>query len=248
LYQSTVDYNLFPKSPAKVRGRYVALGISIIVASVLVFLLIREIVGDNFRFAMMVPFIASGISGIVVLAIAQFMPARTSTGAQETEKWRAFRRYLKEIDRHTDLDQASELFDKYLPYAIAFGIDKSWIRTFESHPSTMIPTWYLPLPRSGGHHVPGSSVFPTSSRIPGLGDSGRSITGSGSRPSLDTMSRGLSSSLSSVSSSLTQMLNDAGSTFTSTPRSSGSGGFSGGFSGGGFSGGFGGGGGSAGFG
>ena len=54
------------------------------------------------------------------------------------------RRYLAAIEKYTQVDQASDQFAKYLPYAIAFGLEKSWIEKFSRNPSAPAPTWYVP--------------------------------------------------------------------------------------------------------
>jgi hypothetical protein len=157
------------------------------------------------------------------------MPVKTRTGAEEAAKWRAFKRYLKDIDRYAQLEEATDQFDRYLPYAIAFGVERSWINKFAAVPSTPVPIWYFPV-WAGSHRT---------------GRGGRTM-GGGRAPSLDGISKGMATGLAGMSAGLTSMLNTAGSTLVSRPQSSGGG--SGSWSGGGFSVGGGGGGGSRGFG
>jgi uncharacterized membrane protein len=158
------------------------------------------------------------------------MPVKTRKGSEQKAAWLAFKRYLENITKYTKLEEATDQFDKYLPYAIAFGLDRSWINTF-ARVNTPIPTWYYPY---YGPLVYGSPASPSMGRGGTLGT-----------PSVQGMSNSLAGSLQSMSTGLTTMLNSAASTFQSHPTSSGSGG---GWGGGGFSGGGGGGGGSAGFG
>jgi uncharacterized membrane protein len=169
--------------------------------------------------------------GAVALAIVgQAMPAKTQKGAEATARWRAFKRYLQEIERYTDLETAGELFERYLPYAIAFNLERRWVQKFARVETTPIPGWYYPYWGTGHASWGGSG----SQHASGEG---------GARPSLQGMSDGLAGGLQSMSDGLIRMLNSAGKTFTSAPSSS-----SGGFSGGGFSGGGSSGGGSSGFG
>lgn len=60
-------------------------------------------------------------------------------------RWLAFKRYLKDIDRYTDLTAQKEIWDRWLPYAIAFGVDKEYIRKFEKVDAPA-PGWYIPDP------------------------------------------------------------------------------------------------------
>ena len=63
------------------------------------------------------------VSVIIVWCFAPLMPQRTATGAQEQRKWEAFRNYLHDLTRFQDMESAKENFEKYLPYAIAFGVE-----------------------------------------------------------------------------------------------------------------------------
>jgi uncharacterized membrane protein len=248
LYQQTVSQGFFAKSPAAVRGTYAGVGILLIIlaigGAVVGLALTPEPSG-----AIICPFISLGVTGIALIITGQVMPAKTRRGAEETAKWKAFRRYLREIERYTNLEEATDQFDRYLPYAIAFGLERSWINKFAKVPTTPVPYWYHPIWLG---HPRGSSATPSGSAPAGGIGGGLAPTGGAagrSTPSLDSMSRGMATGLSGMSAGLTSMLNTAGSTLVSRPQSSGSsGGSSGGWSGGGFSSGGGGGGGRAGFG
>ena len=45
-------------------------------------------------------------------------------------RWRAFKRYLQNLEKYTKVEEAAEIFERYLPYAVAFGLEQSWIRKF----------------------------------------------------------------------------------------------------------------------
>jgi uncharacterized membrane protein len=248
IYKETVAEGLFPASPKAVRGRYLALGIVGLVLAVGVGFCVMAALGDRIE-AVICPFVSLGITSIVLLAVSRVMPAKTREGAGEAAKWNAFRTYLRGTERYADLESVTDQFDRYLPFAIAFGLERTWIGKFSRIESTPMPPWYIPLGmpryRTG---VPGTSG---GSMTAGGGSGSRDLRGEAARPapSLDGMSDQLFGGLSGMSSGLFTMLNSTSRTFTSVPHSSSSGGFSGGgFSGGGFSGGGGGGGGGAGFG
>jgi uncharacterized membrane protein len=230
LYQQTVTHQFFRTDPDSVRGRYAGLGIGMLVLTGGIGFLVLSLMGEAAG-GIICPFVGIGITAVATIIVGQAMPVKTRVGAEEAAKWKAFKRYLEEIDRYTQLEEATDQFDLYLPYAIAFGIERSWINKFATVPSTPVPMWYYP-------------VFMGPHRGARTRRSGPS-TGGGQAPSLDGMSRGMSTGLAGMSAGLTSMLNTASSTLVSRPQSSGGGG---GWSGGGFSGGGGGGGGSAGFG
>ncbi|MFP4345204.1 MAG: DUF2207 family protein [Anaerolineales bacterium] len=237
LYETLVERGYFPASPNSVRGRYSALGGLILVVGILLSVALSCLLSSWVEGAAFCPGGAIGLLGVLMLVLAQFMPHKTREGKELALKWKAFKRYLEDLERYTDLQQATELFEKYLPYAIAFGMERSWVNKFTRLPTDTfvpLPTWYRP------YYAPGRSTGRGSMAPGGSGRSG------GGLPSLNEASEGLSGGLQSMSDGLISMLNTTSSTFSSTPSSSGSGG--GGWSGGGGGGGGGSGGGGGGFG
>ncbi len=230
LYSEVVKEGLFPASPDSVRSRWAGVGCAIIVLAIAGGFLAGMAFADT-AIGILFPFIGVGFFGLVTISASSAMPVKTRTGSEAKAAWLAFKRYLENIKQYTKVEEATAQFDKYLPYAIAFGIDRSWINTF-AQVNTPVPIWYHPY-WYGGPIGSGSSM----SGGGGIGNIGT--------PSVQGMSNSLAGSLQNMSTGLTSMLNSAASTFTSHPSSSGGGG---GWSGGGFSGGGGGGGGSAGFG
>jgi len=252
LYEQLVTQKFYNAKPASTRNKYIALGVFTL------FLTIVSCVGsavilDGSEYFACVP-IGLGITGILTLIVAQSMPQATRAGAEAKMKMRAFKRYLENIERYTDLNTAKDQFDKFLPYAIAFGLERNWIKKFAAVDAPM-PPWYVPYDpyygsyRRGG--VYGNTGGPRKSMehgndLPDVSDRAEQRGGIGD------LDKGLTGGLNSLSAGLTSMLNTASSTFSSTPApvassgSSGGTGWGGGSSGGGWSGGGGGGGGSSG--
>ena len=48
------------------------------------------------------------------------MPRKTEAGAEAAAKWKAFRRYLDDIEKYENLNESREIFDRYLPFTVAF--------------------------------------------------------------------------------------------------------------------------------
>lgn len=93
-----------------------------------------------------VPFVIAGVvSFIIVVLFAQIMPARTETGARALENVLGFEEFLRRVEAD-HLKQIivghPELFDKFLPYAMAFGVEKQFARAFEGI-YTQPPQWYV---------------------------------------------------------------------------------------------------------
>jgi uncharacterized membrane protein len=90
------------------------------------------------------PWIVSGIiSGATICVVGWFMPARTLTGARTLEKVLGFEDFLGRVegDRIERIERTPELFEKYLPYAMALHVEKKWVQTF-SGIAMQPPSWY----------------------------------------------------------------------------------------------------------
>ncbi|HUF51476.1 MAG TPA: DUF2207 domain-containing protein [Longimicrobiales bacterium] len=80
---------------------------------------------------------------LVMAAFAWFMPARTMEGARMHAWLRGFEEFLSRVekDRLERMIDSPQTFEKFLPYAMAFGVEKNWARAFEGLASTP-PDWY----------------------------------------------------------------------------------------------------------
>jgi hypothetical protein len=167
----------------------------------------------------------------------------TRAGAERAARWQAFAKWLKALHEINPAEAKAQL-EAYLPYAIAFGIEKEFLaRWLAIAPDTPPPSWY----RSTSSYGSMRSTSSTSDRFSwgSMGNTGVEGRGGGSY-SLDSLAGSLTGSLNSFASSVSDMLNAMASTLSSAPPSrSGSG--RGGWSGGGSRGGGGGGGGSSSF-
>lgn len=228
LYEELVREGYSKSSPEGVRQGY---GCAAAVAGVLAvagIFFLPQLAGGMGMLAC--PGIGLLLTAGALLAASRFMPAKSEKGAVAAAQWLAFKRYLQDIEKYTDLQEAKDVFERYLPYAVAFGLERSWIRKFSAVPGTPIPPWYFPFPGYGGYY--GGPVLGRR-RTGGIGGSGGSS--GGGLPSLEGMSGGLTGGLEAMSGGLTRMLNSTQAVLQSKPPSSSSGR---GFSGGGFSGGF----------
>lgn len=233
LYEEVVREGYTRTSPEAVRQSYGCLAAVVGVVAVAGIFFLPGLAGGIGTLAC--PGIGLLLTAAALLVVSRYMPAKSEKGSVAAAQWLAFKRYLQDIEKYTDLEAAKEIFERYLPYAVAFGLERSWIRKFSAVPGTPIPPWYIPFPGYGGYY--GGPVF--GGGTVGRGGSGGRSSGGG-LPSLEGMSGGLTGGLEAMSGGLTRMLNSTQAVLQSTPPSSsssggssfGGGGFSGGFSGG----------------
>ena len=90
------------------------------------------------------PFIVAAIlSGGIVCGFGLIMPARTAKGAEALEGVLGFEEFLGrvEADRFERMVKTPQLFEKYLPFAMALGVEHRWAKAFEGIVQNP-PTWY----------------------------------------------------------------------------------------------------------
>ena len=129
LYAELVRRGYFLKSPESTRSRWSS------VAKVIIFLAVGSgfiLVGAFADIAPLVWFPIIVVAGLALLlmAVSGALPRKTEAGAEAAARWRAFRKYLESIEKYEKLDEAREIFDRYLPYAVAFGLERSWVQKF----------------------------------------------------------------------------------------------------------------------
>ena len=245
LYQAVVGDGYFPRNPERVRTTYAGLGVAALILAAVVGCFATVLLMQWSGLAICLP-IAFALPAIGLIVLARYMPRKSANGAEEAAKWLAFKRYMENIEQYTRVEEVKEIFDRYLPYAIAFGLEKSWIARF-ARVDAPPPPWYHtgpymgPRPRGWGWWGAGPMMGPSG------GPSPMPEGGGPGAPSMSDMSRGMGAGLAGMSAGLGGMLTAATGALTSRPAaqagtgswSSGGGSWSGGggFSGGGWSGG-----------
>ncbi len=135
--------------------------------------------------------IIAGFIEEVLLVVAFFFAAlygvfatgrRTRKGYEALDHLRGFKDFLRVTDRerfifHNAPAKNAEQFMEYLPYAIAFGVEKQWAKTFEGI-TIPNPIWY-----DGGSGVHAFSAVSLSQSLGGFASSLSTSTGTSSSSS-----------------------------------------------------------------
>jgi Predicted membrane protein (DUF2207) C-terminal domain/Predicted membrane protein (DUF2207) N-terminal domain len=84
------------------------------------------------------------LTGLAIMGIGWFMPRRTLSGARACEAALGFEEFLGRVerDRMERTIRTPEMFEKFLPYAMAFGVEEHWVFLFRDVCRTA-PTWYV---------------------------------------------------------------------------------------------------------
>ena len=139
-YQELVEHKYVPESPEKTRDRWrrVFKVVPFLIAAAVIGIVVVAGAWSNWAF---LP-IAVGLAFMVTSGgLANAMPKKTLAGTESAATWLAFRKYLEDIEDRTDLAESKEIFEKYLPYAVAFGLAEEWVQKF-AYVRTPSPEWY----------------------------------------------------------------------------------------------------------
>ncbi|HEX6135115.1 MAG TPA: DUF2207 domain-containing protein [Longimicrobiales bacterium] len=98
---------------------------------------------DSMGISRAAAFIGGAITFIVIGTFGWLMPRRTAAGARMHSWLCGFEEFLGRVeqDRIERLVDSPQTFEKYLPFAMAFGVEKNWARAFEGLASEP-PRWY----------------------------------------------------------------------------------------------------------
>jgi uncharacterized membrane protein len=80
-------------------------------------------------------------SVLLVVYMLKFEVKLNKQGNIEREKWLGFKEFLYRVHRYRVQDLTPETFQKYLPYAMIFGMEKQWAKHFEGIVEQP-PSWY----------------------------------------------------------------------------------------------------------
>ncbi|MFC1626800.1 DUF2207 domain-containing protein [Patescibacteria group bacterium] len=117
LYEAVVSEGFFAKNPNKQRDNYYILGT-------------LGLMTANFPL------------GIVAFLFGRAMPKKTLIGAEQAAVAASLKNFLISQERQLEYQAEHQLmFEKLLPYAVAFGVEKLWAKRFE-HVNLHEPDWY----------------------------------------------------------------------------------------------------------
>lgn len=119
------------------------------------------------------------IAGLIVLFIVVADGRRTRKGYEALDHLRGFKQFLSVTEKeryvfHNAPERNAEQFMEYLPYAIAFGVEKEWAKAFEGI-TIPDPSWY-----DGGN---GAHAFSAVSLTNSIGSFSTALASSGASAS-----------------------------------------------------------------
>ena len=136
LYKEAQNLGYFDQSPAKTHLRYRMTGVILFFLGLIGYLIFAIYAPDP-KFVLFF-WIAILILGFLVVNLSSQLTGFSKAGEIERVKWIQFRNFLSADNAIRGRDQ---LFYKYLPYAIALGVEAQWASRFVES-SFIPPKWY----------------------------------------------------------------------------------------------------------
>lgn len=138
MYEQVVAQGWFVENPLNVRSRWIIIGVLALLAGVA-----GAAVLSNFVLA-----VGAGLSGVIIIAFANAMPAMTAAGARRWAEVKGLEEYIRRAEKlELELRQApkrtTELFETLLPYAVALNATDIWVDHFASALASQPPSWYV---------------------------------------------------------------------------------------------------------
>ena len=145
IFDSLVSRGYYRERPDALRKKWI--GAAVIIALIGYGL---ATLGERMQWVTLAPdaFMTAGIAtAIIVLGFGLIMPARTVAGVRARAAALGFKEFLGRVesDRYDKMITSPEMFERFLPYAMAFGVEKRWAGTFARAFEVMYrnpPTWY----------------------------------------------------------------------------------------------------------
>jgi hypothetical protein len=141
IYDSLLGAGFYRDRPDKTKAKWVVL--AVIVAAIIAGFAILSISQAWLLFAPAALAAAAVLSFFILTIFAQIMPARTVEGARAREATLGFKEFLSRVesDRFKKMITSPEMFERYLPYAMAFGVEEQWAKAFKDIYREP-PQWY----------------------------------------------------------------------------------------------------------
>ncbi|MGN6751162.1 MAG: DUF2207 domain-containing protein [Intrasporangium sp.] len=155
MYREVVQRGWFRQSPQTQRSVWQGFGVVLAVVGGLVLFYgqsaLAAILGGGFTGGVVLG-IGLVLSGVIVFLVGGRMAAKTPEGSTVLAQSLGFKEYLVTAEAgQIAFDEASNIFSRYLPYAVVFGVADRWARTFAdvaraaeaANQPLVMPTWYI---------------------------------------------------------------------------------------------------------
>ena len=139
IFDELMNLGYFHQRPDYVHSTFVGGG----VAMGVLFFFLGNVVAQKMGMAPAPFLIAAVLSGAIIAGIGWVMSARTMKGVKALANVLGFEDFLShvETDQLSRVGETPQTFEKFLPFAMALGVEKKWVGAFQNIYSQP-PSWY----------------------------------------------------------------------------------------------------------
>jgi uncharacterized membrane protein YgcG len=139
IFAALLERGCYHRRPDRVRSRYMSLGVLVFLATFFVSVPLSAWLG----MPPLLFFLSGFATSIVIWVIGWNMPARTVTGVRVLEEVLGFEDFVSHVDadRFDRTIKTPDMFEAFLPYAMALRVHKQWVAAFQGI-YTEPPSWY----------------------------------------------------------------------------------------------------------
>ncbi|MGL5908562.1 MAG: DUF2207 domain-containing protein, partial [Phycicoccus sp.] len=157
MYEEVVERGWFRRSPESQRSGWMGVGTVVAIGSLILGVFLwgpaSGLFADSGFPVAPAAVLAGGgvVSGLVIRALGKRMAARTAEGSAVLAQSRGFERYIATAEANQiRWEEAQQLFSRFLPYAIVFGLADRWAQVFDevaaaaaaAGHAVSVPVWY----------------------------------------------------------------------------------------------------------
>ena len=139
VFDQLVEDGYYRRRPDRVQGAWIGGGIFAVGALAVLGIM----AANSWGMSVLTVIIAAAVSALIVIGFGLLMPARTVKGARAQEVILGFEEFLERVesDRFKRMITGPEMFERFLPYAMALGVEKHWAAAFADIYKEP-PNWY----------------------------------------------------------------------------------------------------------
>lgn len=139
IYKETeLDTQAFDVGPSREKKKLIVWYALTFITSFIVVYFRNTLSANNQLFILISVTIATTIA---LWAFIKYEARLSQKGIILKEDWLGFKLYLETAERYRMQNLTPDMFEKYLPYAMVFGVEKKWAKNFEAM-NLPAPSWY----------------------------------------------------------------------------------------------------------
>ncbi len=140
IYVLATRLGYFKTNPRDVYAKYSYYGLSVFMLGLIGFGLTLWKFSNTSYISIL--WIGMMVSALIVTFMIQKLPVRTEVGNSALINWLSFRNFLSNKEKIKYSPDNQEIFQKYLPYAIALECEVDWAKRFSDH-NFVLPDWFI---------------------------------------------------------------------------------------------------------